>query len=184
MPVRMVNSSVNRCWSAIRINDSNKRVHQGARQYENTHTPSHTLQPQTAHLWIVGGGIAGMSVAAFAIRDGGVPARHIHILEETAIPGGSMDGGAAPNAPAPQTWVTRGGRMLTDETYLCLWVLFESIPSLEDPTVSVREECRQFNAMRTPMPRHASSMVSTALPMLRSWASAWGTGCRCCACWP
>ena len=112
-----------------------------------TRTPHLTpFNPQTAHLWIVGGGIAGMSVAAFAIRDGGVPASHIHILEETAIPGGSMDGGAAPNAPAPQTWVTRGGRMLTDETYLCLWDLFESIPSLEDPTVSVREECRQFNA--------------------------------------
>ena len=112
---------------------------------KHTKNPS-PANPQTAQLWIVGGGIAGMSVAAFAIRDGKVPASHIHILEETGMPGGSLDGGAAPNAPAPQTWVTRGGRMLTDETYLCLWDLFESIPSLEDPTVSVREECRQFNA--------------------------------------
>ena len=112
---------------------------------KHTKNPS-PANPQTAQLWIVGGGIAGMSVAAFAIRDGKVPASHIHILEETGMPGGSLDGGAAPNAPAPQTWVTRGGRMLTDETYLCLWDLFEGIPSLEDPTVSVREECRQFNA--------------------------------------
>ena len=119
----------------------------GRQKHMKKHTKNPTpANPQTAQLWIVGGGIAGMSVAAFAIRDGKVPASHIHILEETGMPGGSLDGGAAPNAPAPQTWVTRGGRMLTDETYLCLWDLFESIPSLEDPTVSVREECRQFNA--------------------------------------
>ena len=92
--------------------------------------------------------------AAFAICDGKVPASHIHILEETGMPGGSLDGAPRPTRP-PQTWVTRGGRMLTDETYLCLWDLFESIPSLEDPTVSVREECRQFNARAHPMPRRA-----------------------------
>src|SRR5690606_40225124 len=39
----------------------------------------------------------------------------------------------------------RGGRMLTDETYLCLWDLFSSIPSLENPDISVREECREIN---------------------------------------
>ncbi|MDB9696367.1 oleate hydratase, partial [Acinetobacter nosocomialis] len=38
-----------------------------------------------------------------------------------------------------------GGRMLTDETYLCLWDLFSSIPSLENPDISVRVECREFN---------------------------------------
>lgn len=54
-----------------------------------------------------------------------------------------MDGGQTPNAS--QAWATRGGRMLTDETYLCLWDLFSSIPSLENPDISVREECREFN---------------------------------------
>jgi oleate hydratase len=34
-----------------------------------------------AHLWIVGGGIAGMAVAAVAIRDAGIAGDHIHILE-------------------------------------------------------------------------------------------------------
>lgn len=97
-----------------------------------------------SELWIVGGGIAGMSVAAFAIRDAGVPGKNIHILEETGITGGSMDGAHAPNNPH-QAWVTRGGRMLTDETYLCTWDLFDTIPSLEDPAVSVREDVRRFN---------------------------------------
>ena len=99
------------------------------------------LDAQQSHLWIIGGGIAGMAAAAFAIRDAKVPAKNIHILEELDISGGSMDGGHTPHAA--QAWVTRGGRMLTDETYLCLWDLFSSIPSLENPDISVREECRK-----------------------------------------
>ncbi|WP_407639257.1 oleate hydratase [Acinetobacter larvae] len=85
-----------------------------------------------------------MAAAAFAIRDAQVPPQHIHILEELDISGGAMDGGHTPNAA--KAWVTRGGRMLTDETYLCLWDLFSSIPSLENPDISVREECLEFNA--------------------------------------
>ena len=103
-----------------------------------------TFEAQHTHLWIIGGGIAGMAAAAFAIRDAQVPAKNIHILEEFNITGGSMDGGHPPEAA--HAWVTRGGRMLTDETYLCLWDLFSSIPSLEHPEISVREECREFNA--------------------------------------
>lgn len=102
------------------------------------------IDRETVQLWIVGGGIAGMSVAAFAIRDGKIPAANIHILEETPVPGGSLDGGMAPRADR-HAWVTRGGRMLTDETYLCLWDLFATIPSRDDPSISVREECRRFN---------------------------------------
>ncbi|AXA93889.1 oleate hydratase [Massilia sp. YMA4] len=103
------------------------------------------IDPASVQLWIVGGGIAGMSVAAFAIRDGKVPAKNIHILEETALPGGSLDGAAAPLQPKQHAWVTRGGRMLTDETYLCLWDLFATIPARGDASISVREECRRFN---------------------------------------
>lgn len=99
-----------------------------------------------AHLWIVGGGIAGMAAAAFAIRDAGVPPAQVHILEELRLPGGSLDGAQTPGRPPQRAWVTRGGRMLTDETYLCLWDLYAGIPSLEDPAVSVREECLRFNA--------------------------------------
>src|SRR5690606_39406165 len=73
------------------------------------------LDAQQSHLWIVGGGIAGMAAAAFAIRDAKVPAQNIHILEELDVSGGSMDGGHNPLNPN-HAWVTRGGRMLTDET--------------------------------------------------------------------
>lgn len=104
----------------------------------------HLFDAQRSELWIVGGGIAGMAAAAFAIRDAGVPGRNIHILEETGLAGGSMDGSHASTNPL-NAWVTRGGRMFTDETYLCTWDLFNSIPSRDNPLVSVREEVIRFN---------------------------------------
>jgi oleate hydratase len=99
--------------------------------------------PDSKHIWIVGGGIAGMAAAAFAIRDAGVPGENVHIIEELGLTGGSMDGAASP-APA-DGFVTRGGRMLEDKAYQCTWDLFSSIPSLEDPEVTVRQETISFN---------------------------------------
>ena len=95
------------------------------------------------HLWIVGGGIAGMAAAAFAIRDGNVPGANIHILEELGLSGGSMDGAASP--VVTEAYVTRGGRMFEEKAYQCVWNLFDTIPSLEDPYKSVRQEMLEFN---------------------------------------
>ncbi|MCL2536051.1 MAG: oleate hydratase [Nocardiaceae bacterium] len=103
-----------------------------------------TFDPKQAHLWIVGGGIAGMATAAFAIRDAGVPGENVHILEELDVEGGSLDGARSP--AVTDGWVTRGGRMLEEEAYQCTWNLFESIPSLENPDISVRQEILGFNA--------------------------------------
>jgi oleate hydratase len=108
-------------------------------------------------LWIVGGGIAGMAVAAFAIRDAGIRGENVHILEESGLGGGALDGARARVSPeasgaraARDAWVTRGGRMLEEEAYQCTWDLFASIPALpssaqEDPR-SVRDEILEFNA--------------------------------------
>lgn len=102
------------------------------------------VDPRQAHLWIVGGGIAGMAVAAFAIRDAGVPGDHVHILEELDVEGGALDGARSP--AVTDGWVTRGGRILEEEAYQCTWNLLESIPSLENPDISVRQEILDFNA--------------------------------------
>ena len=101
-----------------------------------------TIDPKQAHLWIVGGGIAGMATAAFAIRDAKVPGENIHILEELQITGGSMDGSNSPlvHDTGHDVLVTRGGRMFEDEAYQSTWDLFSTIPSLEDPEVTVRQE--------------------------------------------
>ena len=60
-----------------------------------------TTDPKHAHLWIVGGGVAGMATAAFAIRDAKVPGENIHILEELDITGGTWTGRSLPWSRAP-----------------------------------------------------------------------------------
>ncbi|MEU8925344.1 oleate hydratase [Kitasatospora sp. NPDC048545] len=91
--------------------------------------------------YLVGGGIASLAAAAFLIRDGDVPGTNIHVLEELPLAGGSLDGHGA----AERGYVTRGGRMLEEEAYTCLWNLLETIPSLDDPDITVRQEILDFN---------------------------------------
>jgi len=99
------------------------------------HSPS-------SHVYLVGAGIASLSAATLLIRDAGVDGRRIHILEELAVPGGALDG----KGNVQSGFVTRGGRMLTEETYVCMWDVLRSIPSLDRPGVSVKDDCWAFNA--------------------------------------
>jgi oleate hydratase len=92
---------------------------------------------------LVGGGVASLAAAAFLVRDAGVPGPNVRILEQLPIAGGSMDGAPAPTRAGG--YVTRGGRMFEEEHYVCLWNLLESIPTLDDPAVSVRQEMLAFN---------------------------------------
>lgn len=101
-----------------------------------------SLDAKQSQVWLVGGGIASMAAAAFLIRDAEVPPANIHILEQLGLAGGSLDGALSPVQPG---YVTRGGRMLEEEVYQTLWNLLESIPSLEDPEVTVRREILTFN---------------------------------------
>lgn len=92
--------------------------------------------------YLVGGGIASLASAAYLIRDGGIPAEHISILEETNVIGGSLDGEGSPE----HNYVIRGGRMFTEEAYTCMFDLLSFIPSLAVPGKSVKEEVYEFNA--------------------------------------
>jgi len=98
--------------------------------------------PTASQVWLVGGGIASLAAAVFLIRDAGVPGGNIHILEELHIAGGALDGALS---PAQKGYVTRGGRMLEEEAYQTLWNLLETIPTLDDPNLSVRREIHDFN---------------------------------------
>lgn len=91
--------------------------------------------------YLVGGGIAALAAAVFLIRDGGFAGRDVLVLEQLPVVGGSMDGAG----DAVTGYVSRGGRMLSDEACNCLWNLLASIPTLTDPTVTVRDEIRLFN---------------------------------------
>ena len=90
--------------------------------------------------WLVGGGLASLAAAAFLIRDAGMEGSRIHILEESRVPGGACDGILYPEAG----FVIRGGREMENH-YECLWDLYRSIPSLENPGVSVLDEFYRLN---------------------------------------
>lgn len=91
--------------------------------------------------YIVGSGLAALAAAVFLIRDGHMKGDKIHVLEELALPGGSMD--AIYNV-TDQAYVMRGGREM-EPHFETLWDLFRSIPSLDYPDQSVLDEFYREN---------------------------------------
>lgn len=89
----------------------------------------------------IGSGIGSLAGAAFMIRDGGVAGQDIAIYDALPLAGGSLDGAALDDG----SYSLRGGRMLTTDHYECTWDLLSTIPSLEYPDQTVRDETVAFN---------------------------------------
>jgi oleate hydratase len=100
----------------------------------------------TVKAHFVGSGIGSLAAAAFMIRDGKVPGKNINIYEAMSVLGGALDGAGN----AIDGYRLRGGRMLTSDNYECVWDLFKTIPSLEDPQVSVFDDTIAFNKRHIP----------------------------------
>ena len=90
--------------------------------------------------YLVGAGLAALSAACFLVRDGRMRGEHIHILEELDVAGGACDGSKDPS----RGFVMRGGREM-DNHFECMWDLFRSIPSLDDPENSILDEYYWLN---------------------------------------
>lgn len=90
--------------------------------------------------YLIGSGLASLAAACFLIRDGQMKGKNIHILEELDISGGSLDG----INMEYHGFVVRGGREMENH-FECLWDLFRSIPSLEQPDASVLDEFYWLN---------------------------------------
>jgi oleate hydratase len=99
-------------------------------------------QPTRGRAYLVGGGIASLAAAVFLVRDAGFDGRGVRILEELPVAGGALDGAGDPEGG----YVTRGVRMLKEESFSCTWNLLDNIPSLTAPPKTVRDEIREFNA--------------------------------------
>jgi oleate hydratase len=91
--------------------------------------------------YFIGGGIGSLAGAAFLIRDGDLAGKDITIYEQLPLLGGSLDGIQL----ADGSYSLRGGRMLTTDHYECTWDLLSSIPSLEHPGLTVRDQTVTFN---------------------------------------
>jgi oleate hydratase len=109
----------------------------------HAHQEGHPVRKsEEINAYLVGGGIASLAAAVYLIHDAKVPANQIHILESGPLPGGSMDG--AGNAETGYT--LRGGRML-NFSYFCTYDLLSKVPSLSDPSKTVKQEIDEFNAI-------------------------------------
>jgi oleate hydratase len=98
--------------------------------------------PEKTNAYLIGGGIASLAAAVHLIHDAHVPPSQIHIIESSHIIGGSMDGAGN----AQDGYILRGGRML-NFSYLCLYELLATIPSLTNPAKSVMQEIQEFNSV-------------------------------------
>lgn len=103
---------------------------------------------ENSKAYLVGGGIASLSAATFLIRDGHMPGKNIHILEESKVYGGSMDGAGN----AKDGYVARGGREI-EPHFECFMDLFGSIPSIKDSSKTVLDEFHELN-MEEPIESH------------------------------
>lgn len=108
--------------------------------YEAFVTPPKPKDVEKKHAWIVGGGIAGLATAFFLIRDGQMSAKKIEIFEELDKVGGSLDGSFIPE----HGFVLRGGREMENH-YECTWDMFRSVPSDENPEISILDEFYRLN---------------------------------------
>ncbi|ESU15737.1 hypothetical protein FGSG_09198 [Fusarium graminearum PH-1] len=91
----------------------------GVISLSNSPGSSNGSDPNSPHIWLVGGGIASLAAAVFLIDDVNVPGSHIHVLEASSKAGGSMATFAKPS------WDT-GYRVSAIRkmslTYHCLYV--------------------------------------------------------------
>jgi oleate hydratase len=81
------------------------------------------------HIYIIGGGLAGLSSAVYAIQDGKIPGKNIHILEEFKGMGGALDSkGGTKGKP----YGARGARLVNHRAHRAYFEFLKRVPSLAD----------------------------------------------------
>ncbi len=101
----------------------------------NYHSLLNTRKPEGVdekQAYLIGTGIGALAAGCFLIRDAHMDGSKITFLEQLDIPGGSLDGAIRDNLG----YVARGGREMGHH-FEVLWDLFSSLPSTEDPNMTV-----------------------------------------------
>ncbi|CAK7212609.1 hypothetical protein SBRCBS47491_001525 [Sporothrix bragantina] len=104
--------------------------------------------PKETHAYLVGGGIASLTAAVHLIKDAGVPASQVHILEASPRPGGSMgrvgSDGSGKNEETP-AW-EKGYSILAARklnfSYRCLYDTLSMVPSTRHLGLTVLDDVR------------------------------------------
>lgn len=137
-----------------------------------------TFETDKRQIYIVGGGIAGLSAAVFAIRDGHIPGNNVHIFETTNVMGGALDG----TGSADTYYVCRGARKVNYEVFNCMWGVLSAILSLTDPHMTVKDEVFEYNRIHK---KNAKSRLidkdrnKIDIPKYGPMGLSWGDRIRC-----
>ncbi len=115
-------------------------MYYGAGTYEAFARPEKPEGVDKKSAYIIGTGLAGLSAAFYLVRDGRMKGEHIHLLEKLDLAGGSCDG----RKDVTKGFYMRGGREM-DNHFECMWDMFRSVPSIENPDVSVLDEYYWLN---------------------------------------
>ncbi len=115
-------------------------MYYGAGTYEAFARPEKPEGVDKKSAYIIGTGLAGLSAAFYLVRDGQMKGEHIHLLEKLELAGGSCDG----RKDVTKGFYMRGGREM-DNHFECMWDMFRSVPSIENPEVSVLDEYYWLN---------------------------------------
>ena len=115
-------------------------MYYGSGTYEAFARPEKPEGVDKKSAYIIGTGLAGLSVAFYLVRDGQMKGEHIHLLEKLDLAGGSCDG----RKDVTKGFYMRGGREM-DNHFECMWDMFRSVPSIETPNVSVLDEYYWLN---------------------------------------
>ena len=98
------------------------------------------MDNQTRRAYLVGAGIGNLAAAAYLIKDGGFSGANITIYEEESLPGGALKD----PIPVPEGGYAMRGERMFEENYVCFYDLCSFIPSLEDPTKTVKDDTLEF----------------------------------------
>ena len=108
--------------------------------YEAFARPKRPEGVERKSAYIIGSGLAALTAACYLVRDAQMPGERIHVFERDEVAGGACDGRMIPGLG----YVMRGGREM-DNHFEVMWDLLRSIPSLDDPDVSVLDEYYWLN---------------------------------------
>ena len=115
-------------------------MYYGAGTYEAFARPEKPEGVDKKSAYIIGTGLAGLAAAFYLVRDGQMKGEHIHLLEKLELAGGSCDG----RKDITRGFYMRGGREM-DNHFECMWDMFRSVPSIENPNVTVLNEYYWLN---------------------------------------
>lgn len=115
-------------------------MYYSAGTYEAFAKPEKPAGVDNKKAYIIGTGLAGLSTAFFLLRDGQMKGENIHLLEKLNLAGGSCDG----RKDITKGFYMRGGREM-DNHFECMWDMFRSIPSIENPNITVLDEYYWLN---------------------------------------